>query len=298
MIRSRGLLSPILSASQLASRLGASNLVVLDSSLHLDPSRDPRAEWEAERIPGSHFFDINAVSDADSDLPHMLPSTQTMAAALAQFGADDSSHFVIYDTPGLFSAARTWWTLRYFGIDGERVQVLDGGLPAWKQAGFDVDSGPTGDTAKPSDKPITLQPQEQLVWAYDDVVRASEAGSLPIVDARGAARFRGEAPEPREGLSSGHMPHSMNVPFNSLLREDDCNRLRSPDELKAVFEAAGLQLPLADTGVLASCGSGVTACVVLLALARLEQPFGRAALYDGSWSDYASHDGSKIVMGE
>lgn len=249
------------------------------------------------RIPGSRHFDIDVVKDRTNPLPHMMPSAREFAAAAAHMGISHGRPCVIYDTAGLFSAARVWWTLKCFGHP-LLVGVLDGGLPAWTAAGYPVETGPL--------PPATPAPEEE--WAIDPTMvtdmaavsanAAAVSNGKPgdvigdlVIDARPAARFAGEVPEPRAGLRSGHVPGSRSMPFNLLLDANDHNRLLPEEQLREAFDAAGIPVDHGPTRIVTSCGSGVTASVLYLALAICGRPFGAAsggktALYDGSWSEY------------
>ncbi|MNS19910.1 3-mercaptopyruvate sulfurtransferase [compost metagenome] len=274
--------SPLISTQALADRLGAPDLRIIDASWWLD-GRDARADFEAERLPGAVFFDIEAVSDPASPYPHMLPTPQAFAEAMGEMGISESDDIVVYDAQGLFSAARVWWTLRTMGA--QRVRVLDGGLPKWRAEGRPLEHAPvarskaaTFDAALNADRVVDL-----------DQVRQALADAVQVVDARGAPRFRGEAAEPRPGVRSGHMPGALNLPFSQLLNAD--GRLKRDTELQAAFCDAGVDL---DRPVITSCGSGVTAAILTLGLAEL----GRASqLYDGSWAEWGARTDTPIVVG-
>jgi thiosulfate/3-mercaptopyruvate sulfurtransferase len=250
---------------------------VLDGSWHLPAEqRDPRAEYRAAHIPGARFFDIDAVSDATSPLPHMLPRPEAFAGHVRRLGVGNGDCVVAYDASklGLMSAARVWWTFRAFGHDN--VAVLDGGLRKWLAEGRPV----TAELPPPREPgPFTLRPMPGLVRGLAEMRALVTSGNGQIADARGAGRFAGREPEPRPGLRSGHMPGARSVPFTTLLAAD--GTLQSPAELRCAFEAAGIDIA---KPVVTSCGSGVTAAVLSLALAVL----GRSdtGLYDGSWSEW------------
>lgn len=257
------------------------DLRVLDASWHLDGT-PARPVFEAGHIPGAVFFDLEAVSDGSSPLPHTMPSPEDFARHVGALGVAETDRIVVYDTLGLFSAARAWWMFRAMGCD--RVQVLDGGLPAWVRIGGGLETGP----AAPTPVPFKADPRPEMI-ADLDAVREALAAGRPVLDARGAARFAGTMPEPRPGLRAGHMPGAKNLPFAELLTPD--GQMREPEELQAAFAARGLNEGEAP---IASCGSGVTAAVPLLALAVLGRE-GR--LYDGSWAEWGGRDDTEVVTG-
>jgi thiosulfate/3-mercaptopyruvate sulfurtransferase len=269
----------LVSTAWLADHLGSPDLRVLDGSYHLPGvGRDPRAEYEAAHIPGARFFDIDEISDSNSALPHMLPSAEKFISRVRAMGIGDGHQVVVYDSVGLFSAARVWWMFRVFGhLD---VAVLDGGLPKWLAEGRPVDDEPP----VTRDRHFTARKDQSLVRDVTEVAAAMKLGSEQIVDARAAERFRGEAPEPREGLRAGHIPGALNLPFTQTLNPD--GTMKDTDTLRALFEGAGVDL---SRPMINSCGSGVTACVLALAQARLGVK--RSAVYDGSWTEWgAYHD--------
>lgn len=271
----------------LASRLDAPDLVVLDGSWHLPTAkRDPRAEYAAEHIPGALFFDIDGISDKSSPLPHMLPSTTEFASRMKKMGVGDGMRVVVYDSVGMFSAARVWWTFRAMGH--EDVCVLNGGLPKWKAEGHPVTSEPT---APRSERHFTARFNAALVRDLEDMKRLVKTGAEQIADARGPGRFSGTEPEPRQGLRSGHMPGAHNVHYASLINPD--GTFKSPAELSKVFATAGVDPA---KPVVTTCGSGVTASIVSLALALVGQP--ESGLYDGSWSEWGQEGlGTEVVTG-
>ncbi|MFH1557828.1 MAG: 3-mercaptopyruvate sulfurtransferase [Pseudomonadota bacterium] len=268
--------SPYLVSTQwLADNLGAPDLVIVDGSWHLPPTgRNGKAEFLEHHIPGAVFFDIDAISDQSSDLPHMLPDALAFSASVGKLGIGDGLRIVVYDQLGLFSAARVWWTFRAFGV--AEVMILDGGLPQWLAEGRETESGSS------ARQPATFMARldRSIIADIAQVERALTAGTSQVLDARPAARFRGEAPEPRAGIASGHIPGSLNLPFGEIIKD---GHLAEPEALRAALESAGVDL---SRPVITSCGSGVSAAILWLALDSIgKRPH---ALYDGSWAEWAS----------
>lgn len=276
----------LVSTEWLAKHLKDPDLRILDGSWYLPADgRDPKAEYDAGHIPGARFFDIDEISDGRSSLPHMAPPIEKFMSRMRAMGVGDGHQIVVYDGAGIMSAPRVWWLFKLMGQ--ENVAVLDGGLPKWIAEGRPTEDMPP----IPRDRHMTVRFQNQLVRDVTQVAHASKLGAPQIVDARAAARFRGEAPEPREGLRSGHIPKARNVPFGTLLNADQT--LKTAIETKAVFEAAGVDLA---KPIITSCGSGVTAAVLALALERMGH--NEWTLYDGSWAEWGMFPTVPIATGD
>jgi thiosulfate/3-mercaptopyruvate sulfurtransferase len=276
---------PMVSVAWLASRLEAPDVRVIDASTFMPGSdRDARAEYEAGHIPGAVFFDIDEICDTETDLPHMMPSAEKFASRVRRLGLGDGLRLVVYDSQGLFSAPRVWWMLRHMGH--EDVMVLDGGLSAWIAAGQPLEDMPP----IPRDRHFTVRRRADLIRDMDQVTATLASKSAQVVDARSAGRFEGSAPEPRPGLPSGHMRGAYNIAFQNVINED--GTLKDAAALSELMRSAGLDL---SAPIITTCGSGITACVLALAFVRL----GRTdvAVYDGSWAQWASTRGNKIVTG-
>ena len=275
--------APLVSAQWLAERLGMPGLVIVDGSWYLPAlNRNPQKEYLEGHIPGAVFFDLDAISSHATDLPHMMPEPAEFASAMRKLGISDGATIIVYDGLGLFSAPRIWWMLKAFGA--RDVHVLDGGLPAWKAENRPLEDGDV--IRAPSH--FTARLDHSVLASLRDVQRAL-AADAQVLDARPAERFRGEVAEPRPGLRMGHIPGSKSLPFSLLL---DHGRMKTPEQLKEVFEQAGI---VADKPIITSCGSGVSAAIITLALTVAGQRAG--ALYDGSWAEWGKPDGPAIATG-
>ena len=275
---------PLVSTAWLAERLHAPDVRVVDGTWLMPGQGDATGQYALAHIPGAVFFDIDDVADDASPLPHMLPSPAKFASRMRRLGLGDGSRIVVYDQLGLVSAARVWWSLRAMGH--KDVVVLDGGLPKWIAEGREIEDRPP----LPRERHFTARMDNGLVRSKAQVARALESGSEQLLDARVAPRFRGEAPEPREGLRTGHMPGARNMPLPDVFAPDG-TVLPAP-ALLAKLEAAGIDL---DRPVITTCGSGITACVLALAMARLGH--WRTAVYDGSWAEWGAGDETPVVTG-
>jgi thiosulfate/3-mercaptopyruvate sulfurtransferase len=274
----------LISTDQLADRLKAGDITVVDGSWYL-PAHNRKGfdEYLAGHIPGAVFFDIDEISDHSSSLPHMLPPAHTFELHMTRLGISNDTDVAVYDGMGLFSAPRVWWTMHVFGK--HNVFILDGGLPKWKQEGRPIERG----MPKVTPSEFKAKFDASLVADYDRIAKTLDEHSAQVVDSRPAGRFTGETPEPREGVASGHMPGSLNLPAGDLVEN---GALASPARIEAGIAKAGIDL---SKPVITSCGSGVSAAVLWFALDSIgKQP---AALYDGSWSDWGTRDGAPIETG-
>ncbi|MGJ8621969.1 MAG: 3-mercaptopyruvate sulfurtransferase [Yoonia sp.] len=275
----------LVSCDWLADHLRDSDLRIFDASWYLpDAGRDAKAEYAQAHIPGARFFDIDDISDGRSELPHMAPPVEKFMSRMRAMGVGDGHQVVVYDGLGLFSAARVWWLFRLMGQTN--IAVLDGGLPKWVADGHPVtDAAPVI-----RDRHMTVKVDAPRVRDVTEVARAAKLGDHAIIDARAPARFRGEAPEPREGMRSGHIPGSQNVFYKDLLNAD--GTMKPPAALRTVFQDAGVDL---NKPAITTCGSGVTAAILSLALERIGKT--DHALYDGSWSEWGMYADLPITTG-
>ncbi|KAG0172687.1 hypothetical protein DFQ28_009665 [Apophysomyces sp. BC1034] len=281
-------LGSLVSTTELESVLD--QVKVLDGSWHMpNVNRDPHKEFLEKRVAGAQFFGIDEIKDTTSDLPHMLPTPEKFAEAVEKLGISDQDQVVVYDSAGLFSACRVYWTFKAFGH--KQVSVLNGGLPKWIREKRPIESGPLSKVEHV--KYSVPQLDTKLVRDYQYVLQNAKLSQTNashaalVLDARPNPRFTGEAPEPRPGLSSGHMPGSISVPFGQVINEGE---LLSDDELRQLFLSRGVDF---DKEIVTSCGSGITASVLYFALERLGAK--NIAVYDGSWTEYADKKDSIIV---
>jgi thiosulfate/3-mercaptopyruvate sulfurtransferase len=275
----------LVSTDWLAQHINDPDLRILDASWYLpDMNRDGAAEYARGHIPGARFFDIDEISDSRSALPHMAPPTEKFMSRLRAMGVGDGHQVVVYDGAGMFSAARVWWLFRLMGKTD--IAVLDGGYPKWLAEGRETEDLPP----VLKERHMTVQRQAHLVRDVTQVAAAAKLGDHTILDARGPARFKGEEAEPRAGLRAGRIPGSTNLYYKTLLNED--GTMKSVSALKTLFQASG-----ADLGkpVITSCGSGVTAAIISLALERIGHR--NHSLYDGSWAEWGQFDQLPIETG-
>ena len=272
-------------ADWLQERLGEPGLVIIDASWYLPAQkRDARAEYDAAHIPGARFLDQDAVSDPDSALPHTLPSPQHFSQYVGSMGVSADDTIIVYDGPGFFSAPRAWWMFRVMGVF--QTYILDGGFDGWKAAGRPV----TAELTKIAPSVFHADFDAGRVASLADMRRIVETRESQIADARGPGRFTGTEPEPRAGVRSGHMPGARNLPYSAL---SENGKLLPKDRLREVIEGAGIDL---SKPVITSCGSGITAAAITLALETLGHTQNR--LYDGSWTEWGGLSDTPVVTGK
>jgi thiosulfate/3-mercaptopyruvate sulfurtransferase len=269
---------PVVSTGWLAERLGDPGLRILDATWYLPHlRRDAQAEFREAHIPGAVYFDIDAIADRQQGLPHMLPVAATFAEAVGALGVGDGDRVVVYGGKHLIASARVWWTFRTFGHD--RIAVLDGGFPRWREEGRPVEAG----APSPARRHFTARFRPDLVTALDGVRRNLETRAVQVVDARSAGRFAGTEPEPRAGVRSGRIPGSLNLPYDGLFRPD--GSLLPAGDLRRRFEDARVDFA---QPIVTTCGSGVSACVLALGLHLAGRP--DVPVYDGSWTEWGGRE--------
>ncbi len=279
-------MGPLITTEWLAGEIGGPDLIVFDATKYLpNENKDGRAEFLRAHIPGARYFDIDAVADTDTDLPHMVPTPGRFAKLLGAMGVSNDSRVVFYDQKGLASAARGWWLMGLFGHD--RAAVLDGGLPKWQREGRKTEGGEPA-----AAKPAVFRPDYRAtrLRGVGDVLGNVATRAELVLDARAAGRFTGAVPEPRAGMRSGHIPGSASLPYTDLLNAD--GTFRSLDDVRARLRAAGAD---GSRPVVTSCGSGVTACILTLALRIAGLPEG--AVYDGSWTEWGGRPDTPVETG-
>lgn len=277
----------LVSTEWLANHLEAPDVVIVDASWHMpDANRSGQAEYLEQRIPGAIFFDIDEIADLTAEFPHTLPPSEKFASRMRKLGIGDGKRIVVYDSHGLFSAARVWWMFRYFGH--EDVVILDGGLKKWIAESRPITDGPP---RKQQERHFTARVQALMASDTADVLSAVTKGDAQVADARSPGRFTGKEKEPRPGVRSGHMPNARNVHYATLLNDD--GTVKSADDIEAAFKAAKVDL---NKPVITSCGSGVTAAILSLGLELVGH--NSHMLYDGSWTEWGSTPALPVETGE
>ncbi len=276
----------LVSTTWLAAHLKDPDLRLIDGSWYLPAAgRDPKAEYDAAHIPGARFFDIDEISDHRSDLPHMAPPAEKFMSRMRAMGIGDGHQVVVYDGAGVNAAARVWWMFRLMGQDN--VAVLDGGFPKWQAEGREIEDLPP----MIRDRHMTVRVQNHLVRDVTQVSSASKLGDTEIIDARSSGRFAGTEAEPRDGLRSGHIPGSRNVPYQSLITAN--GTMKAPDDLRMACVEAGVDL---SKPAITTCGSGITDCILALAMERLGKHDW--SVYDGSWAEWGAFSTVPVAIGE
>lgn len=277
---------PLIETGTLATLLGQDNLRIVDATYFVPPTtRNARQEYEANHLPGAVFFDIDRIADPNTPLPHMLPTAHDFEQAVAALGISNGDTVVVYDTHGIMSSPRVWWMFRFFGH--ENVAVLNGGLPKWERESLPLETG----RVQPMPGIFKATPHPELVTSWEVVQNNIKEQMFQFTDLRSAGRFLGTEAEPRAGLKSGHVPGSMNVPWNELVHSTNKTML-PPEQLKARFQQAGLD---PEKPVVCSCGSGVTACIGALGLYLLGNT--TVAVYDGAWAEWGSRSDLPVEQG-
>lgn len=275
----------LVTTAWLAEHLEAPDVRIVDGSWFLPTEgRNPQAEYQERHIPGAVFFDIDAISDDKSPLPHMLPSAEKFSSKVRKLGLGDGVRIVVYDGGNMMAAARVWWMFRVFGH--EDIAVLDGGLPKWMAEGRPVDDEPV----IPRERHFTARMNTLLVRDINQMRANVDSGREQVVDARGSGRFQATEPEIRPGLRGGHIPGSVNLPYSTLLRPDAT--VKSDEDIRAAFAAIGVDpaQPVATT-----CGSGISASFLALALNLIDAR--KVAVYDGSWTEWGGRDDTPVATG-
>ncbi len=277
-------ISPLVSAKWLAARLDQPELVILDATFFMpQQARSSLAEYRSAHLPSARFFDVDAVADTQSPLPHMLPAQGQFEQAVASMGIDNDTHVVVYDNNSFMASARVWWTFRIFGHD--RVSVLDGGLGRWQHHGLPTDR----EVQKPEPRRFKADFRPGLVRNLGQMLETANSTDTQVIDARPSGRFAGTEKEPRPGLRGGHIPGSFNLPFPELLEpENGC--LKSPADIESRFRSLGVTL---EKPLVTTCGSGVTASILALGLYSIG--VCDVAVYDGSWSEWGSRTNTPVA---